>query len=64
MGWMRSEDGGIYGDEPWDILEDAIDRIVEVYKAQIGRPPTHAELLNSFHFVTSHYKREKECQEK
>jgi len=54
MGWMslveNGKEIGLVGDEPWDIMGKAIEKIIEVYAREIGRKPTEAELISIFEF--------------
>lgn len=60
MGWMDvyDENGnviGITGDEPWDIMGHAIEKIILLYQDEFGRKPNELELEQIFLFVTSSY---------
>jgi len=66
MGYWKSEphqlastvhlvDGwtGDWGDQPADVLDDAIARIVEIFESDLGRKPTKAELRAGLEFSLS-----------
>lgn len=50
----------VIGDEPMDIMGDAIDKIVACYKQDIGRPPYMSELLALTGFSSGHLEEEKD----
>jgi hypothetical protein len=57
MGWMAIIDQsgneiGVYGDDPWDIMGEAVDKIRECYKKDWHREPTSTEMIAVFEFVT------------
>ena len=62
--WETSKEGAsfqvdskmIWGDQPADILDEALDKIVKVFKSDVGRPPTKTELVAGFKFSISVYK--------
>lgn len=51
MGWWKSE-RGIIGDVPADIMDEALEGIVEAYQSRAGRPPTQGELADLIEFCT------------
>lgn len=56
--WSQHADGTsfavdsdmVWGDQPSDILDDAIDKAVEVFTRDVGRAPTKEEMLAGFKF--------------
>lgn len=56
--WSQDEDGNsfagdgsmVWGDAPADIVGDALADIVAVFTADVGRPPTDAELRAGWEF--------------
>jgi len=54
------EDGwtGDWGDQPADVLDDAIARIVEIFESDLGRKPTKAELRAGLEFSLSVHEEE------
>lgn len=50
-GWWPSEHG-INGDLPADILDKAMDDLIESYQASWFRPPTYGEFADALSFVT------------
>lgn len=56
MGWTSLIDldkqvVGYAGDEPWDIMGVAMDKIVKLYQERYGRPPNDAELQQIISFT-------------
>lgn len=56
MGWthLENENGeiiGIVGDEAWDIMSEAIDKIKKLYNDIEGRDPNAHEMLQIYEFV-------------
>lgn len=56
MGWtvlIGLDDNviGYAGDEPWDIIGAAMDKLVKVYQERYGRPPNVDELMQILNFV-------------
>jgi hypothetical protein len=57
MGYWEAGSGvwsGVWGDEPADILDTAIDRIVAVYQRDWGRDPSENELYAGLKFCIVH----------
>ena len=53
---LQAEDTGIiWGDQPADILDDAIDAIVSKFTEDVGRVPTRAEMEAGWLFSISTY---------
>lgn len=50
--WKQSEQGAslqtegdlIWGDQPADIMGDALEKIISVFEQDVGRPPTETEV--------------------
>lgn len=57
MGWQALVDeagnmtGEVVGDKAWDIMGAAFDKIIALYKAERGRPPTQDELESVVEFT-------------
>lgn len=58
MGWQALVDratgqptGEVVGDSAWDIMGAAFDKVIALYKAERGRPPTQDELESVVEFV-------------
>lgn len=54
MGWWADKQGDvelIVGDDPYDALSEALDRIVQAYEEEWERKPTLEELIHSFEVV-------------
>jgi len=56
MGWISITDTddsvvGVVGDEPWDIMADAFDKIFAAYSKAWGRNPNAFEMEQVFEFV-------------
>ena len=56
MGWMALIDHdlneiGVVGDEPWDIMGEAIEKIKACYQKDWHRDPTDVELVSIFEFA-------------
>src|SRR2546427_12562219 len=49
----KPRDTELIGDEPFDILADAINQIVESYAKELGRKPSCFELVKTFERVLS-----------
>lgn len=52
---IPEETGMIWGDEPADILGDAVDEIIKTFSRDVGRRPTKAEMFAGLKFVTGRY---------
>ena len=57
MGWMglldeNDNEIGVVGDEPWDIMGEAVQKIEECYQKHWHRKPTEDELISIFEFVS------------
>lgn len=51
MGYWGGEDGGpIWGDQPADVMDDAIREIVDIFRSDWNRNPTTTEMLGGFMF--------------
>lgn len=50
MGWWAAGEG-VWGDEPADVLDDALDKIVAQFRTEWKRDPTYAELEYGVRFV-------------
>lgn len=58
-GSLQSEDTGIiWGDQPADIMDLAIAKIVETFELEVGRPPTKTEMRAGLEFSMGIYKDE------
>lgn len=42
--------GLVWGDQPADIIDDAVSRAIDVFTKDIGRKPTKAELREGLEF--------------
>lgn len=58
MGWQALVDratgqptGEVVGDQAWDIMGAAFEKVIALYKAERGRPPTQDELESVVEFV-------------
>lgn len=49
-GQSFSKGGLIWGDQPADVMDDALDEVKRVFKSDIGREPTAKELLGGLLF--------------
>ena len=68
MGWWSTnkegasllveQTGMLWGDSVADIVDDAVDKIVTVFKEDVGRPPTKDELVAGFRFSLNVYDEE------
>lgn len=47
---VMEETGIVWGDEPADIMADALEAIVRVFKRDVGRKPTEVELKSGLMF--------------
>lgn len=57
MGWMAiyDEEGneiGVVGDEPWDVLSEALTEIKDIYLHKWKRKPSAIELVQIFEFTS------------
>jgi hypothetical protein len=43
-------EGLVWGDQPADIVDDAVERAIEVFTEDIGRKPTKKELREGLEF--------------
>lgn len=63
MGWwystaegeslQPSDTGIIWGDEPADVMDAALDKIADMFIKEWGRPPCEAELMAGIRFSTA-----------
>lgn len=57
MGWQALVDhsgqptGEVVGDQAWDIMGAAFEKVITLYKAERGRPPTEDELQSVVEFT-------------
>ena len=57
MGWQALVDhsgqptGEVVGDQAWDIMGTAFEKVIALYKAERGRPPTEDELESVVEFA-------------
>ena len=54
MGWMllgEKENNEVMGDEPWDVMGAAVEKIIEIYQRDWDRNPTRNEIEKALEFV-------------
>lgn len=54
MGWIQLNDDDprlVVGDEPWDIMSEALSKINKAYQKEWHREVTYTELEDVFNFV-------------
>ncbi len=47
---FADDDTHVWGDQPADIMDNALDEIRKIFQFDVGRPPTDTELLAGFLF--------------
>ena len=53
MGWFESKSGSVIGDEPLDIIGDAIEAVRKSYNSKWSRDATLEEIRDVFNYVMS-----------
>jgi hypothetical protein len=54
MGWMElGNNEGAVGDEAWDLCDDFLDELSEIYVRNWSRKPTKKEIISTLEFCMS-----------
>ena len=62
MGWMEAGKGEVWGDEPQDVMDEAVEKIIKIFQRCWDRNPTMGELKNHLRFSAESMLEEAEAE--